>query len=205
MAKQKTPFKLVLGVDCETTGIAFGSDDPSFDSKTGDTFQAISWGFVVATADTFKVVEELYVEVQWNGTSKWEHAAEKIHGLSREYLNENGKTPEEAVELIANLILDYWGPDGVVCLLGHNVATFDKFFLVRALREFGLNVKFGSRCIDTFSIGMATFGTQNSDELFAAVGLPDRDPAKHNALDDARNAVASARIIKTIFQSAVGE
>jgi DNA polymerase III epsilon subunit-like protein len=158
----------------------------------------------VATADTFKVVEELYVEVQWDGVSKWEAAAERVHGLTKEYLAENGKTPEEAVELIANLILDYWGPEGTVCLLGHNVATFDKFFLQRTLREFGLEVKFGSRCIDTFSIGVSTFGTQNSDELFEAVGLPERDPNKHNALVDARNAVDSARIIKTIFNSAIG-
>lgn len=204
MGKQKTPFNLVLGIDCETTGIAFGSDDPSYDPKTGTTFQAISWGLVVATADTFKVVEDLYIEVQWDGTSKWEPAAERIHGLSKEYLAANGKTSEEAVELIANLILDYWGPDGVVCLLGHNVATFDKFFLQRLLREHELEIKFGSRTVDTFSIGFSTFGTQNSDELFEAVGLPARDPEKHNALTDVRNAVESARIIKTIFQSAIG-
>lgn len=203
MGKQKTPFQLVLGIDCETTGIAFNCDDPSYDPKTGDTYQAISWGLVVATADTFTVVEELYVEVMWDGVSKWEPAAERVHGLSKGYLAENGKTAEEAVELIANLILDYWGPDGVVCLLGHNVATFDKFFLQRTLREFGLEIRFGSRCIDTFSVGVCTFGSQNSNELFEAAGLPERDPNKHNALVDARNAVESCRIIKTIFNSAI--
>lgn len=204
MGKQKTPYTFVLGVDCETTGLAYGCDDPSYNPKTGDTYQAISWGFVVADARTFKTIEELYVEVQWNGTSTWNKEAENIHGLSKEHLAANGETPEKAVELIANLILDYWGPDGVVCLLGHNVATFDKFFLQRTLREFGLEVKFGSRCVDTFSIGFSTFGTQNSDELFEAVGLPERDPSKHNALVDARYAVDSARIIKTIFNNAIG-
>ena len=160
---------------------------------------------MVATADTFRVVEDLYIEVQWNGTSLWDPAAERVHGLSKEYLATNGKTSEEAVEMIANLILDYWGPDGVVCLLGHNVATFDKMFLQRLLREHGLEIKFGSRTVDTFSIGFGTFGTQNSDELFEAVGLPTRDPTKHNALTDIRNAVESVRIIKTIFRSAIGE
>lgn len=205
MGKQKTPFRLVLGIDCETTGIAFGCDDPSYNPVTGEVYQAVSWGLVVATVDTFKPVEELYIEVQWDGVSTWSSAAERVHGLSKEHLATYGKTSEEAVVLIANLITDYWGPDGVVCLLGHNVATFDKHFLQRLLREYGIEIKFGSRCIDTFSLGVCTFGAQNSDELFNAVGLPDRDPANHNALVDAQNAVESARIIKTIFQGAVGE
>jgi DNA polymerase III epsilon subunit-like protein len=204
MAKKGAPFKLVLGIDCETTGIAYGCDDPSYNPVTGEKFQAVSWGLVVATADTLKVVEELYIEVQWDGVSKWEPAAERVHGLSKQYLAENGSTPEEAVALMANLILDYWGPDGVVCMLGHNVSTFDRFFFKRAMREFGLEIKLGSRCIDTFSLGFGTFGTQDSNELFEAVGLPERDPNKHNALVDAKNAVESVRIIKTIFNNVVG-
>jgi DNA polymerase III epsilon subunit-like protein len=203
--KPRGHFDLILAIDCETTGLAYNADDPSFDPKTGQTYQAISWGLVVVEAARLKTIEELYVEVQWDGKSVWSPDAQKIHGLSKEHLAKNGKTPEEAVELIANLILDYWGPSSPVCLLGHNVTTFDRYFLKRTLREFGIEIKLGNRHIDTFSVGYSTFGTFNSDELFQVVGLPDRDPNNHNALVDAQNAVEAVRRVKTIFTHAIGE
>jgi DNA polymerase III epsilon subunit-like protein len=203
MTKPRGHFDLILAIDCETTGLAYGSDDPSYNAATKQSYQAISWGLIVVEAARMKTIEELYIEVQWDGKSEWMASAEKIHGLSREYLAKNGKTPEEAVELIANLILDYWGPSSPICLLGHNVTTFDRMFLLRAMREQGIEIKLGNRHIDTFSVGFGTFGTFNSDELFEAVGLPDRDPNNHNALTDAQNAVAAVRATKTIFQHAL--
>lgn len=205
MAKKVSPFNMILVIDSETSGIAFGSDDPSYDPKTGNTYQAVSWGLIVARADNFTPIEELYVEVKWDGVSDWQPAAERVHGLSKEYLAKHGKTSEEAVQLIANLILDYWGPDGVVCLMGYNVATFDIFFLRRLLREHGIEIKFGYRSADLFSAGFTTFGTQTSDELFEIVGLPPRDDHNHNALTDAQNTLKSAEVIRTIFKSAVGD
>ena len=203
MTKPRGHFDLILAIDCETTGLAYGSDDPSYNAATKQSYQAISWGLIVVEAARMKTIEELYVEVQWDGKSECMASAEKIHGLSREYLAKNGKTPEEAVELIANLILDYWGPSSPISLLGHNVTTFDRMFLLRAMREQGIEIKLGNRHIDTFSVGFCTFGTFNSDELFEAVGLPDRDPNNHNALVDAQNAVAAVRSTRAIFQHAL--
>lgn len=188
-------------IDCETSGMAFGSDDPSYDPITGKTYQAVSWGLVVADAFTLEPIEKLYVEIKWNGESEWNAKAQAIHGLTLEYLESNGMTEEEAVVEIASLILKHWGPDSPVHVGGHNVATFDLPFLRRLLRSQGLEIKFGHKYIDSNSIGFATFGTHNSDDLFELVGCPVRDPSKHNALTDAEYTLTAMRTIKRLFNA----
>lgn len=201
MTTDKKPrgyVEFVCFIDAETSGIAMGADDPSFDPVTGDTYQAVSFGVIVANANTLKPIEELYVEIKWNGESKWDKRAEAVHGLSLAYLEENGVDEEEAVFQIASLFLKYWGPDSPICLGGHNVATFDRFFLRRLLRKHGIEVKLAPKSIDTNSVGFATFGTHNSDDLFALVGCPDRSQG-HNALQDARNALQAVRTVRSLF------
>lgn len=199
MSKPRGYIERVLFIDCETSGLAYSSPDPSYDAATGTEYQAVAWGMVVANAQTLKPIEKLYVEIKWDGESGWSKEAQKVHGLSPQYLEKNGVTSEEAVVQIAELIIKHWGTDGVVCVGGHNVATFDLQFLRRLLLKFGIEVKFGSKTIDTNAIGFATFGTHNSDELFEAVGLPPRDPENHNALEDAENARKAVQIIRTMF------
>lgn len=203
--KPRGYFEKVLAIDVETSGMAFAqdSDDPSYNPKTGDTYQIVSIGLVVANAKTLKPIEELYVELKWDGESKWDRAAEKVHGLSVQHLEENGLDREEAVAEIGNLIINHWGPDVPICLLGHNVATFDLWFFKRLMRSEGIELRFGNRYIDTNSIGVSTFGTFNSDDLFAAIGYPERDPSKHNALDDAKMALATARFVKELWTDIV--
>lgn len=188
-----------LVVDCETSGMAYGTDDPSYDPVTGKQYQAVSWGLIVADAFTLQPIERLYIEVKWDGVSAWDPRAERIHGLSLEYLEEHGLTVEDAVVEIASLILKYWGPESPVHLGGHNVATFDLPFLRRMLRSQGLEVKFGHKYIDSNSVGFVTFGTHNSDDLFNMVGLQERDPHAHNALVDAENTLTALRTIKQLF------
>lgn len=201
--KPRGYFEKVLSIDVETSGMAFNADDPSYDVDTGETYQIVSIGLIVASAKTFKPVEELYLEIKWDGKSVWSTKAEAVHGLSKEYLEQNGVSPEDAVVAIGNLIADYWGNDVPVCLLGHNVSTFDIWFLKRLLRDFEIHVRFGSRTVDTNAIGLATFGTFNSDDLFALVGAEPRDPAKHNALDDARMALSVCRFTKQLWTEVV--
>lgn len=199
MSKPRGYIERVLFIDCETSGLAYSSPDPSYDQATGTEYQAVSWGMVVANAQTLKAIDKLYVEIKWDGVSEWSKEAQKVHGLSPAYLEKNGVTDEEAVVAIAELILKHWGTDGVVCVGGHNVATFDLQFLRRLLKKHGIEVKFGSKTIDTNAIGFATFGTHNSDELFEAVGLPERDPENHNALVDADYARRAVQIIRATF------
>jgi DNA polymerase III epsilon subunit-like protein len=184
-------------------------DDPSVNPHTNERHQTVSWGIIVADAHTLKPIEKLYVEIKWNeasnkqrkGNAKFGAHAETIHGLTREYLEENGITEEEAVEKIGSLLLKYWGPNVGIRTLGHNVHTFDMPFLRDLFRRHGIELQFGSRHYDTNSIGFATFGTFNSDDLFEAVGFEKR--GEHNALTDAEQALEATRIIRKVFQKAI--
>jgi DNA polymerase III epsilon subunit-like protein len=207
MTKDNNPrgyFEKILAVDCETTGLFLDdgrNNDPSRNALTGEYYQAIAWGIVVADFATLQPIEKLYLEIQYDPNARWDTGAEKIHGLSKQHLAENGLTEAEAVEEIASLIIKYWGTDTQVHLLGHNVATFDLFFLRQLLRKFDIQISFGSRHLDTNSISWCTFGTFNSDDFFAAIGLEER--GKHNALEDALMSLEAARRVRTLFQKII--
>ena len=194
-------FEKFLALDCETTGLAYNSDDPSYDPKTGKLYQAISWGFIVADAVTLKPIETLYLEIKWDGESEWNMGAQKVHGLSKEHLEKNGLTEEEAVVQIGSLILKHWGPDVSIRTLGHNHVSFDLWFLKRLMRKYGVELKFGNRHIDMSSIGFVNWNTFTSDQLFEAVGFDGR--GAHNALDDASLSLEAARRTRLIFQTAL--
>ncbi len=197
-------FKYVLAMDAETTGLKWNADDPS------EGHQAVSWGFIVADAHTLKPIEKLYVEIKWNDDSldareadpTFGKYAEGIHGLTLTHLEANGISEEDAVVEIGSLIMKYWG-DGNIRCLGHNVATFDIWFLKRLMRAYDINLKFGARHIDTSGAGFINFETFTSDALFETVGFESRED--HNALDDAKMALDSARIMRMIFQKGLEE
>jgi DNA polymerase III epsilon subunit-like protein len=185
----------LLALDCETSGLAFNSLDPSHDPTTGETYQAVSMGLIVVDSTTLQAVEDLYVEIEWDGKSDWTASAEKVHGLTKEYLRDNGITGEEAVMAIGELILKYWEPKQVISLIGHNVATFDRYFIHRLMSEHGLHLKFGNRHIDTHTIGFTVFGTNSSDELFTLLGV---DRGAHNALEDAYASLTALQVAKEL-------
>lgn len=204
-------FDFLFAIDVETTGLCFEpSESPVYNPATGEHHQAISWGIVIARADTLEILEELYLEVKWNKLSieqqednpEFGKKAEQIHGLTRKYLDENGIDEEEAVALIGSLIVKYWGPTNCIRCLGHNVHMFDRLFLDDLFKRHDIVLKFGNRHYDTNSAGFMTFGTWNSNELFSLVGYEDRKD--HNALEDAKMALGVARTLRLITKSALG-
>lgn len=200
--ERKGQFKFLLGLDCETGGVAMGCDDPSYNPKTGQIFPSVSWGFVVLDGVTMKEVEHLYVEIKVADDYSWEPKTESVHGLTKQHLEKNGITEEEAVMKIANLIIKYWGPDGYINLLGHNV-MFDKWFLQRLMRRQGIELKFSNRLCDTNGLGYLLFNSFTSDDLFELLGLKER--GAHNALEDIRLTAEAVRRIRKIMNIALGE
>lgn len=208
--KPKGFFQNLLVVDCETTGICYSKNNPGespvHNPRTGERHQMVSLGLIVADAATLRPVEEKYIEIKWNETSLMQRLenprfgkdAEGIHGLTKDYLEENGLDEEDAVVQIGEIILKYWGPEVSVRTMGHNVHLFDLAFLRDILNRHGIHVSFGNRHYDTNSAGFMTFGTWNSDELFEIVGFDQR--GTHNALEDAHMALKSARVIRSLFQ-----
>lgn len=205
MKRIPAKFNKIIAADCETTGMCFNSDSPVFNPKTNERHQAVSWGFVIADTDTLKPIDELYLEIKWNQHSiaakkrgkSFGVKAESIHGLTYEYLKENGVSEEDAVVQIGELILKYFKPDRSLNLLGHNVISFDLWFLRDLFQRYNIPFKFSHRHVDTNSLGFGTFNTYTSDQLFENCGFSARDA--HNALEDAKMSLASARVIRKIF------
>jgi len=207
--KPRGYFEKILAIDCETTGLCFSNDSPVYNEETGERHQTVSWGVIVARADNLKPIDELYVEIKWNKESKKQKKkdskfgsfAEKVHGLSKAYLEKNGVTEEEAIVQIGSLIMKHWGPKNRVVTLGHNVHTFDMPFLRDLFGRYEVDLKFGNRHIDTNSIGFVNWNTFNSDDLFGMIGFEER--GDHNALEDIRQALEVARSTRLIFNKAL--
>ena len=178
----------VLAMDCETSGLNWQSGHSGCKTDVAHGYQAIAWGFVVTDTKDYKPIAELYVEIKWNGESKWDMKAEKIHGISKEHLEKHGVDEEEAVMDILEFLMEHFDLAEPIFVLGHNVGTFDLPFLKNLLYRYEVkNIKFGHRCFDTFSLSMGTVMEHDSNTLFKKVGLPVR--TEHNALDDAKYAL----------------
>lgn len=190
----------LLVIDCETSGLHYNMDAACYNPVTKEYYQAVSWGLIVVDAQTFKTIDELYVEIKWDGKSLWNAKAEAIHGMSKKYLAENGISRTEAVEEIANLLLKHWGPDMPICVAGHN-PSFDLAFLKQDLRSEGLELRFGSKMVDTNTIGLVVYGTHNSDDLFKLVGV---NRTTHSALEDAKACLQVLRITKQLSEKCFG-
>lgn len=207
--KPKGYFKYMLAMDCETTGLCFSVDHPTYNPITLEQHQSISWGLVVIDSETLEQVDELYIEIKWNDISKAQRKkdktfgtfAEKIHGLTFKHLEKHGVTEEEAVIKIWDMVGKYWGPTSSIVTLGHNVHLFDLDFFKDLFRRNGINLKFGNRHVDTNSIGWAAFETFTSDQLFELMGFEAR--GEHNALDDIKMTIASAKAVRDIVQNAI--
>lgn len=207
--KPRGYFEKILAIDCETTGLCFSNDSPVYNPDTGERHQTVSWGVIVARADNLKPIDELYVELKWNdesvkqreADSSFGKKAEEVHGLTKEYLDENGVTEEEGIVQIGSLIMKHWGPTNRVVTLGHNVHTFDMPFLRDLFGRYEVELKFGNRHIDTNSIGFINWNTFNSDDLFGMIGFEER--GDHNALEDIKQALEVAHMTRVVFQKAI--
>ncbi len=184
----------ILAMDCETSGLNWKSGHSECKQNVAEGYQAVQWGFVISDTKDYKPIAELEVKIRWNGESKWDVKAEAVHGMSKEYLEKHGVDEEEAVMDILEFLLEHLDITKPIFVLGHNVGTFDLPFLKDLLYRHGVEkIKFGHRCFDTFSLSMGTIKEHDSNMLFKRLGFADRND--HNALDDAKMALASFRLL----------
>lgn len=179
--------KFGLALDWETSGYSF----PNFAAK----HQGLSFGAIIFDFKSFEPVEELYVEIKFNDKYEWNMGAQGVHGLTREHLEANGVTQEEAALQLAGLLMKYFGTDEFP-LLGHNV-YFDRDFLVQLATDAGLEFKIRPRMIDSSMLGEVLFEHDRSNDLFELMGFEAR--GAHNALDDIRMTLAVVRRAKELF------
>lgn len=200
---KKTSY--LLGMDSETTGMAYANQvdkhcpDPTSDVVNNLKYHAISWGLVVIDPYKMTIIDKLYVTIKHDDTKyEWSKDAEKVHGLSRDWLEQHGETRLEAAILILEFILKYWDLNETISTIGHNQVTFDHWFFRELLNEFDMMVKFGNRHIDTNYLTLGVYDVEGSNELFQLFN--DRR-VDHNALDDIIQTVNVFFETKKIFNS----
>jgi DNA polymerase III epsilon subunit-like protein len=202
MSTKQQAIRFGLCIDWETSGSDWGKD-------SSINYQGISFGAIVFNAENFDELESLHLHVKFDSSKyKWSIEAENIHGITKEYLDANGVSQEDAAIALAELILKYWGPDGKVLMLGHNT-EFDRRFTNQLLNTIGIEYSIEKETkldswiqvhhvlLDTSSCGYITFGLYKSDLLFEKVGCPER--GKHNALDDARQTLLVCKTIRELI------
>ena len=196
---QQTP-DYALFVDWETTGATFGGDSTI-------KYQGIAVGAVVVSTKDFSEVDSFYSLVQFDDSKyEWTEGAEKIHGLSREHLLQNGLPQQQVAENFLEFVFKYFGTSKIM-FGGHN-DEFDRRFTNQLMNSIGVefsiensgkydvHVQLHHVTLNTACVGFANFGLFKSDLLFDMVGIPKR--GDHNALDDARAAVAVVRTVRAI-------
>ena len=183
--------KFGLAIDWETSGYSF----PNYAEK----HQGLSFGAIVYDTSSYLAIEKLYCELKYDPKYEWNLTAEKIHGLSKEYLDKNGLPIQEGAIKLANLIIKYFGTDAVQ-LLGHRV-NFDKAFTTWLLAEIEVGVEWHSINIDSCVLGTALMEISKSDDIFEILGMPPRKA--HNSLQDIEYTLESVRLMKQYFLAGV--
>ena len=187
-----TPYnvpKFGLAIDFETSGYSV----PDY----AKSHQGISFGAIIFDVGSSEPVESLYVEVQFDESRyKWEMGAEKVHGLSRDYLQKNGVSQQEAAVLLCNLIIKYIAVGDDVLLLGHRV-HFDKAFIKQLTESIEVELTYHPNTIDSCSMGIALMEIAKSEDVFQMMGMPPRQ--EHNALEDIMYTLLSVKRMKQLF------
>ena len=193
----------ILIADVETTGIRYGDPNPAGLLTDDEYYQIVSIGMIVSDTEDFKPLDTLYLEIKWDGKSKWDDGAEKVHGLSREHLDMFGKTKQEAAVEIAKFLLKHFNVKKPIKCGGHNFATFDLHFIRQLLGEFGVMFKPQNRILDSSTVGSVCYNVDTSDDLFTLMGV-DRTGKSHNALDDAMATLVSFNYTRKLMNKLTG-
>ena len=189
------PGLYALAIDWETSGATFGGD------STID-HQGLAFGAVIFDTETLEPVETLYRELYFDESRyKWTESAAKIHGLSQEYLLENGVSREQGLIDLLELIAKHIGTESKICFLGHNV-DFDIDFTDQLARDHGIKLKIHHVKMETSGAAFILTGQYKSDAVFEYFTGKVRDGA-HNALDDALMALETARNMREIHNTAM--
>lgn len=199
--------KYSLWADWETTGADFEGGLKS----TFEKYQGISVGLIIADNESFEEVSSLYVEIKFDSVKYlWTPEAEKIHGLTEEYLADHGISRQNALESIIDFLSEYFGygfisaleetPESKICFGGHNV-NFDIMATQQLFNDFGFNIGIHHVLLDTSAAAFIAVGLSKSNDVFTYFGAEER--TTHNALEDVRQSLAVAHGIKKLVQASL--
>lgn len=92
-------------------------------------------------------------------------AAYKYNKLSVDFLNKHGIDKQEFLEEILSFIVEEFDLDHPLHLLGYNVSTFSKQFLLELLADFDVSLNISSNTLDAYPVAVTVLGDTNIQEL----------------------------------------
>ena len=165
--------------------------DVEASGQTPGQFSLLSIGGVVVrwSGDRHRRGDNFYVELRPHFEG-WSPAAEKIHRLTRPYLETNGVEASEAMLALGAWVKTQLARRERPVFVGHN-APFDWMFIAWYFAEFGVSNPFGYKAIDTKALMMGKHRIPWKDshkeklaDLYPHLHTPPPDKT-HNALVDA--------------------
>jgi len=201
------PGKFSLFLDWETSGANF---ELSYEEQAKQ-FQGIQLGLVVANNETFEEVDSLKVNIKFDPQFEWQDGAQKVHGITREFLEEHGVDREDAAVEVIEFILKHFNQDCLylkengpkhmnqhrIAFGGHNL-EFDIAHLQALLAVAGFQIDEHHVKINTTVIGFHAVTLYRSNDLFPLFSAGE-ERGDHDALEDTRMSLAVARGVKQLI------
>lgn len=190
-ANKDNKMEKMLVVAMETSGLNV-ANAIGVDRNLSNHYQIISLGLVICNSK-YEKLDELYIEIQYDGKSLWDKQAEKYHGLSKGRLKEYGLSEVKALEEIGSFIFNHF-ENNKIPLVGHNT-HFSLTFLDALFRRYDIVLPFDCHYYDLATLGKVFLNTCNKKTIF---GLLELKNDKRNSLNTARNILKAFNRFKNI-------
>lgn len=139
----------------------------------------VGWAFLAGEATSFLIRPSS----DWP-MSDWDPEAERLHGLGKPFLDENGRDPREVATMMNEAL--------VARKVYSDAPDWDGFWLFRLFQAAGLKPAF--RLLDYGALILPLLGV-SKEQLFQRAD--ELSPRNHRALNDAQN-------LRTLYQLAIG-
>lgn len=188
----------ILCVDVETSGIAFNGRTPVYDESSKEQYAVIQLAAVLLHKTSLREVSSFSRFIRFNSKIfNWSISAQNVHGKSIPFLDKNGVEEKEAAyeffQWLDSNDIDCFKP---IFLMGHNVRSFDAFFLKDMFDRHSLRLQFAARTFDSAALCLL-HDVDDSTELFKKLGIVRGN--NHDALEDVRATAEAFRRTKKVI------
>lgn len=158
--------KYYLSVHVETNGL-----NNEVDKSITEGHEIVSIGVAVCDKE-FKLIDSKIIFIDNN----LEDTGETWNKISKQFLQDEGVSEEDAVVEFADFILQYFDPDDNIVTIGQNPHAFALPFLKKLLYKYEVYIRFSSNSLDLFSLTTPTIGEMSIREIIDIFGKVDNLP-----------------------------
>lgn len=163
--KSFSPYYLALHV--ETTGM-----NTDVTKSVAEGHKIVALAAAVCDKETFKEVDSKIIFFETDETDNYKIGYE-YHGISVDFLNENGVDEETAIEEFISFVAEYFTLEYSIITMGQHGHAFVIPFIKQWLHQHEVYLKFSVCSLDVFSITVVSLDETNINELISIFGNVD--------------------------------